>query len=126
MSEHIQDLKNDEQGKGEGEARSRGSWIPGLVLVGLGIIFLLNNFLDIQLINNWWALFILIPAIVNLNNAWTRYRQAGRWTESAIGSLTGGTLILAVALIFLFELSWGMFWPVLLIILGIGILLRRG
>lgn len=123
MSEHIHDLKDEEQGKAPGHGRS--SWIPGLVLIGLGVIFLLNNFFDIQLINNWWALFILIPAVVNLNNAWTRYREAGHWTEAAIGSLTGGLLIAAVAMIFLFELSWGMFWPVLLIILGLGILIRR-
>lgn len=123
MTEHIEDLKNEEQGK-----RRRGSdssWIPGLILVGLGLVFLLNNFFDIDFLNNWWALFILIPALANLNNAWRHYREAGRWNDAAIGSLTGGILIGFVALIFLFELSWSMFWPILLIILGAGILLRR-
>lgn len=124
MSEHIHDLKNEEQGKPA--ERSRSNWIPGVVLIGLGVIFLLNNFFDIQLINNWWALFILIPAVVNLNNAWQRYKEAGHWTEAAIGSLTGGLLIGTVAMIFLFELSWSLFWPVLLIILGLTILMRRG
>ena len=123
MSEQIHDLKNEEQGK-QGE-RGNSSWIPGLVLMGLGLIFLLNNFFDIELVDNWWALFILIPAVVNLNNAWRRYREAGRWTEAATGSLTGGLLIGTVAMIFLLELSWSMFWPVLLIILGLGILLRH-
>lgn len=123
MTENVQDLKDQEQGKiGR---RSDTNWIPGLILIGLGLFFLLNNFFDIRLFNNWWALFILIPAAANFSNAWKRYREAGHWTEAAIGSLTGGLLIGFVALIFLFELSWGTFWPVLLIILGAGILLRR-
>lgn len=124
MSEHIHDLKDEEQNKNSGAKNS--GWVPGLVLIALGVVFLLNNFFDIRLINNWWALFILIPAFINLNNAWSRYRAAGRWSEAAIGALTGGMLLGAVALIFLFGLSWGMFWPVLLIILGMSILLRRG
>lgn len=123
MTENIQDLKNEEQGKGS--HRSDSGWIPGLILIGLGLVFLLNNFFDIDFFHNWWALFILIPAVSNLNNAWRRYREAGAWTESAIGALTGGLLMGFVALIFLFELSWSTFWPILLIILGVGILMRR-
>lgn len=123
MTEHIEDLKNEEQGKDH--RGSDSSWIPGLILVGLGLVFLLNNFFDIDFLDNWWALFILIPAVANLNNAWRQYREAGHWNDAAIGSLTGGILIGFVALIFLFELSWSMFWPILLIILGAGILLRR-
>lgn len=123
MTEHIEDLKNEEQGKGRHGSDS--NWIPGLILIGLGLVFLLNNFFDIDFFDNWWALFILIPAVANLNNAWRQYREAGRWNDAAIGSLTGGILIGFVALIFLFELSWSMFWPILLIILGAGILLRR-
>jgi hypothetical protein len=42
--------------------RHRGSgWIWGLGLVALGVIFLLQNF-GIFIMNNWWAIFILIPA----------------------------------------------------------------
>ena len=124
MTEEIHELKNEEQSKREHGPGS--GWIPGLVLIGLGLFFLLNNVFDIELIDNWWALFILIPAVASLNNAWHRYREAGRWTESASSSLTGGLLIGAVAMIFLFDLNWGAFWPVILIVLGLGILLRRG
>lgn len=124
MTQNIQDLKDEEQAKTP--ERSSAAWIPGLILIGLGLVFLINNFFDVDFLNNWWALFILIPAVANLNKAWQRYREAGRWTESAIGALTGGVLIGFVALIFLFELNWSIFWPVLLIILGASILLRRG
>lgn len=122
-TEEIHNLKQDEQSNGEHESDS--SWIPGLVLIGLGLFFLLNNFVNVRLFDNWWAIFILIPAVANLRTAWQRYREAGAWTESAVSALTGGLLIGAVAMIFLFNLSFGTFWPVLLIILGFGILVRR-
>jgi hypothetical protein len=34
-----------------------------------------------------------------------------------------GLLLLAVTIIFLLELNWGKVWPVLLVIVGIGLLL---
>lgn len=123
MTEHIQDLKQEQQGKGA--RKSSSNWIAGLVLIGLGLFFLLNNYFHIRLFENWWALFILIPAVANLNNAWRHYREAGEWTEAATSALTGGLLIGAIAMIFLFGLSFGIFWPVLLVILGFGILIRR-
>ena len=88
------------------------------------VIFLFDNAFGVEL-DNWWAFFILIPAVVNLNRAWQRYRSAGRWTSGARSALTGGRLIVTVAVIFLFDLSLSLFWPVLLIILGAGILLRN-
>lgn len=122
-AEEINNLKNEEQGKGE--HRSEWNWLPGVALIVLGLYFLADNFLNIRLFENWWAIFILIPAFANLRNAWARYREAGAWTESAVSALTGGLLIATVAMIFLFNLSWGTFWPLLLIILGFGILVRK-
>lgn len=133
MEQDIDLLKEEEkaangveqaQGSEHSDSHENHSWIPGVVLIALGVLFLFDNAFGVEL-DNWWALFILIPAVVNLNNAWRRYRRAGRWTSSARSALTGGLLIGTVALIFLFELSWSLFWPVLLIILGAGILLRE-
>lgn len=122
-AEEINNLKHEEQSKGEHD--SQWNWLPGVALILLGLYFLIDNYFNIRLFENWWAIFILIPAFANLRNAWSRYREAGAWTESAVSALTGGLLIGAVAMIFLFNLSWGMFWPVLLIILGLGILIRK-
>ncbi len=127
MQADIDELKEEEKQANAAEEspeREDHSWIPGVALILLGVIFLFDNAFGVELIDNWWALFILIPAVANLNRAWQRYRRAGRWTSSARSALTGGLLIGAVALIFLFDLSWSLFWPVLLIILGAGILLR--
>jgi hypothetical protein len=122
MSEHIQELKDEE--KQAIQARGRDGWIPGLILIGLGTLFLFSNVFNMTLISNWWAIFILIPAFSKLNCAWQEYRRAGTWTDAARSALVGGALIGTVALIFLFGLSWGTFWPVLLVIFGLGILLR--
>ena len=40
----------------------RPAWIAGGVLILIGIVFIVQNVAGVTL-NNWWALFILIPAI---------------------------------------------------------------
>ena len=97
-------------------------WVPGLVLIGIGALFLINNFTDFHL-NNWWALFILIPAFGSLGNFMRAYRKDGRINSEARGSLIGSLILFFVASIFLFGWNWGAVWPVFLIIAGIGALL---
>ena len=93
-----------------------------MILIGIGAFFLLNNFTDFQL-NNWWALFILIPAFGSLGNFMRAYRKDGRLSGEARGSLIGSMILFFVTSIFLFELDWGTVWPVFLIIGGVGALL---
>jgi hypothetical protein len=75
-----------------------GAWIPGVALIGLGIVFLIQNYLGRE-IHNWWALFILIPVFFTLEHA---SLQAGRSAE-AVGQL----------------------WPIFLIIGGLSLLVSR-
>jgi hypothetical protein len=105
----------------EGEHRHAGRWVPGLILIVLGAIFLLNNLANFQL-NNWWALFILIPAVSSFVRAYDQYRRAGRLDRHARQSMFGGLLLTAVAAIFLFNLNWTLFGPILLILLGLTLL----
>jgi hypothetical protein len=104
--------------------RSGGAWIGGVVLIGLGIIFLLQNFGTFYL-QNWWALFILIPAVGAFGNTWRAYQDAGgQMNAQARGSLIGGLVLSMVAAIFLFNLSWGLLGPAILVLAGIGILIN--
>lgn len=127
MTDDIKELKDSEreqleQGSGE-DARGRNmAWVPGLVLIGIGALFLLNNFTDFEL-RNWWALFILIPAFASLGNFWRVYRGEGRLSGDARGSLIGSLILFFVAAVFLFGWSWGAVWPFFLIIAGLGALL---
>lgn len=108
---------------------SDATW-PGVPLVGLavvivGVVFLARNFgWDFPLPDRWWALFVLIPAGGALVTAARLYNQDGRLTERAIGVATVGFLMLTTALILFFDLNWGTWWPVMVIIVGLGILAR--
>jgi len=63
-------------------ARRYGSWIPGLVLIGMGLVFLIQNYLGRE-IHNWWALFILIPVFFMLERGYEGFQAAGRPKRSA-------------------------------------------
>ena len=101
-----------------------GQWILGIILIGVGLFFLLGNVLPFEFLSNWWALFILIPAGINLNRAFQTYRREGHMTSGARGSLIGGLLIGTVGIILLFGFDWGKIWPVFIIIIGIGALIN--
>jgi hypothetical protein len=103
-------------------ARRYGSWIPGLVLIGIGLVFLLQNYLGRE-IHNWWALFILIPVFFTLERGYESL-QAGRSGET-IGQLMGGLVLVALIVIFLFDLPFGQLWPIFLIIGGLSLLFSR-
>ena len=135
MSDTIDSLKEAEkEAMGNGQTplqknqtrrvrRHKGNTTGGLILIGIGTIFLLSQFTGFHL-ENWWALFILVPGVVKLNEAWQEYREDGRFTEGTRGALVGGTLLTMVAAFFLFNLSWNLFWPLVLILLGISALLN--
>jgi hypothetical protein len=98
------------------------TWIPGIVLIGLGLIFLVQNYLG-QQIRNWWALFILIPVFFTLERGYASL-QAGRNAE-AFGQLIGGFVLVALIVIFLLGLPFSQLWPIFLIIGGISLLVSR-
>jgi hypothetical protein len=124
MDDNIKELKDNEKVEPERarDDHGHGAWIPGLVLIAIGAIFLLNNFTDFHL-DNWWALFILIPAFGALGNFLRARRKDGRMSHEARGSLIGSLILFFIAAVFLFGWSWGAVWPVFLIIAGIGALL---
>ena len=105
-------------------AGERSGWILGLVLIALGGVFLLQNVGLPVLVGNWWALFILIPALGAFASAWTLYGQDGHFTSRVVGLIAGGLVPLTIAMIFLFNFNFGSAWPVLLVVFGVGILLR--
>jgi hypothetical protein len=102
--------------------RNRSAWIGGAVLIGIGVLLMLQNF-GVATLNNWWALFILIPALGSFATAWRIYRGNGEQLSSpVVGSLIGGLVLTAVTATFLFNMNWAIVLPVVLILLGCGAL----
>lgn len=93
----------------------------GIILILLGGLFLLQQVTNFRF-ENWWALFILIPAFGSLSTALVIYQKTGRFNEGVRSSLGGALIILTVAFIFLLDLSWRIWWPMMLIIPGLNLL----
>ena len=103
---------------------TNGAWIGGAILILLGLIFLLQN-TGIYILHNWWALFILIPAFGSYATAYGIYRSNGnRLTYAVRGSLIGGVFFTLLAGAFLFEIAAGLFWPLILIVVGVALLVN--
>jgi cation transport ATPase len=104
-------------------ARSGNSWVVGAILIMVGIFIILQNLTSFSL-ENWWALFILIPAVGAFGNAWRAYQNSNRLSAEGRSSLIGGIVLTMVAAVFLFELNWSILGPVLLILAGVGLLIN--
>jgi hypothetical protein len=116
------EMRREERRQRRAERRGAGGWVGGAVLVILGLVFLLRN-TGIFELENWWALFILIPALGSFATAWNNYRNSGgRLTAAVRGPLIGGFILLMVSAAFLFGLDFGLLWPVFLILGGIALL----
>ena len=110
-------------------AERRGRWgsvpIGAVILVIVGLVLLAENF-GFEPMENWWALFLLIPAVGALVAAIRNYRDSGdRVTGDVVGSLIAAAIFAGLCVAFLFDFGWSLFWPILLIAIGLGILARE-
>ena len=105
-------------------------WI-GLVLIFGGAIILLNQLNILPFVLNWWALLILFPAFGALTGAFNRYRSTNDLFEMGVmvPALAGlFMLLLSVSLLVgdAINLNLKVYWPIILIILGLGLIIGRG
>ncbi len=111
------------QTRPEDKPSARPAWIAGGVLILLGVVFIVRNVTGFSL-DNWWALFILIPALGSLVTSYQIYERKGRkFTAASRGPLVGGLFLVGLTAVFLFKLDWGRIWPFVLILAGLGVLL---
>jgi drug/metabolite transporter (DMT)-like permease len=103
--------------------RRSGGWIGGVFLAFLGVILLLQN-LKIYTLNNWWALFILLPAAGSLATGVRLAQADGKFSARARGSLIAGVMFILVTGMFLFSLNWTILGPALLILAGISLIVN--
>ncbi|MAT41712.1 MAG: hypothetical protein CL609_05170 [Anaerolineaceae bacterium] len=93
-----------------------------IILILIGVVFLVKrlNLIEIQ---NWWALFILIPAISSLSNLIQDLRRGISMTAVIAQGILGAIFPAAIAAMLLFNLSWEKFWPIFIILAGFSLLL---
>jgi len=104
--------------------RIKGIWW-GLLLVFVGAVLFLQQLGILGGGFNWWAIFIFLPAISALNAAWSAYQRSdGVLTAAVRSSLGGGLVVLTVALLFLFDMDWSRWWPLMLIMPGFSLFLN--
>jgi hypothetical protein len=106
-----------EESRPERHKKDAPGWIAGGVFVMMGVLLLVSNITGASF-DNWWALFILIPALGSLYIAMRTYNEVGAMTEAVRKPLTGGLILLLVSVMFLFNLNWGRYWPFILLIVG--------
>ena len=76
-------------------------------------------------LKNWGALFILIPAFGAFDRAWRFYHNGDdQLTSQVLGALLVGLVLTAVTIMILFELNWTFYGPLLIILVGVGILVH--
>jgi hypothetical protein len=104
--------------------RDRNATAPAAALIIVGGIFLLRNLDLLPIYSNWWALLLLVPLfflgqrILDL-----RSKEGGRLPAAARGPVTGFLSVSLVMVIFLFDLDWGEFWPLFIILAGVSFLI---
>ncbi|HEX5353428.1 MAG TPA: DUF5668 domain-containing protein [Rhodanobacteraceae bacterium] len=101
---------------------------PAAIIIGIGLLFLLNNLgihLEFFFHGNWWALLILIASAAPLSRALEIYRARGRVDAEVAYFLLAGSAVVLVAVLFLFGLDWGTWWPLFVILGGLFTLVHR-
>ena len=117
----TKELKNQELGQ---KHQTGGNWSVGVILVAVGGVILFNQ-IGIFDFGRWWALFLLVPVLYFGQQLVGILRQEGRLTAEGRRALIGLATTLVIPVIILFNLSWQMLWPLMLVLGGVSMLLTR-
>jgi hypothetical protein len=114
-------------GQPQQHPKDRNATAPAAALIIVGGIFLLRNLDLLPIESNWWALLLLVPLyflgqrILDL-----RSKHGGTLPAAARGPVSGFLSVSLVMVIFLFDLDWGEFWPLFIILAGVSFLIGGG
>jgi hypothetical protein len=121
-SSHISDRR--EARRQRRSERHGYEWVGGVILIVIAVILIMRN-LNMVTFTNWWAFFILIPALGSFETARQMYQQdGGRFTTRSRGSAFVGGILLVVTVTFLLNLNWVIVGPALLLLGGLGVLVN--
>ena len=97
----------------------------GMAMVAFGLLTLWFTVTG-RMIENWWATFILLPALFFIVLAGGLfYWQNGRFNIPVSVNLGVGLVILTIALMFFLNLNWENWWPMMIIMPGVAVVMCR-
>jgi hypothetical protein len=115
---------------GQQVGRSRRlSWpdLGGATLLFVGLMFVAINLLGAGRLENWWGFFILLPGLLFLGMGWqAQLAGNGRFPFIARFSMGVGMVVTTVAVMFLLDLNWGTWWPLMIIVPGVALWIVGG
>ena len=112
------------------------NWVPssnlwiGLAFIAGGVTVLLNQSGLLSFDFNWWAFFIVIPALGSFRNAYDRYRATHNLFDM-------GVMLPALIGLFMIGLmynllsgngwnfNWNLLWPLMFMVIGLGMIFGR-
>lgn len=100
------------------DSKKETRYWTGALLVLLGIYLLLEKSGYIPELENWWALFIILPGLATIGSALKSLTDGGIITRRIIDRIASGVTIMFVGCVMLFGWRWSQIWPVFLIIIG--------
>src|SRR5262245_54427507 len=96
--------------------RNRDTFVWGLVLVGVGLVFLLTNNRPNDVLWHWWPMLVVISGLGSLVGA-----RGPKGVGSAISTAAiGGWLLVATN--DWYGLGWSRSWPLVFVAIGLGTL----
>jgi hypothetical protein len=101
-----------------------GTVIGGAFLICLGAALLLEQSGQFNL-DRYGPLLILFPAAAAFWKAYRDYKAAGRLNGQATFALIGGLVLCLVTATLFFDLNAAILGPIAIILIGVGVLMRR-
>jgi surface polysaccharide O-acyltransferase-like enzyme len=97
-----------------------------LILIVLGVLLLLEAF-GVMLPSRWWALLLLVPAVIAVFAAWRIYRRDGTVALASAAPFAGAVVLALLTLAILLDIAinWNVIGPIALILVGADMLRRR-
>jgi hypothetical protein len=102
----------------------RGNWILGFIFIIGGVILIAQQLGWLGARYNWWALFIMVPALASLGGGFSELQSSGKFGAAVRAGLGGGLILMTLSLVFLFGLDWSVWWPLMVLVAGVAIFLE--
>ena len=113
-------------GSGHSSQWRSDSWAAGVFLVAFGALWILHNAGAITVGHAFWAILVFLAAVVAAAFGVVRW-STGEADEqrAAAGFALAAVLLALVAGVLWFDLNWSTWWPIFVVVPGIGLLLPR-